>query len=68
MVHLAGTMNVNTWVVLCYNHDWRWYIEKNNPTFYKSVKIFDQEFPGDWKSAFQKINVELENKIRLLNN
>ncbi len=68
LVHLAGTMNVNTWVVLCYNHDWRWYIEKNNPTFYKSVKIFDQEFPGDWKSAFQKINVELENKIRLLNN
>ena len=67
LVHLAGTMNINTWVVLCYNHDWRWYVDKKNPTFYKSVKIFDQKFPGDWKSVFQKINFELENKIRQLN-
>ncbi len=40
IVHLAGVMNVNTWLLLGYGSDWRWSDDINNCYWYQSVKIF----------------------------
>ena len=60
LVHLAGTMNINTWLLLCYNPDWRWYIDISKSTFYETIKIFQQNRPGNWKDVFEKVNQELQ--------
>ncbi len=39
IVHLAGVMNINTWLLLGYGSDWRWSNDNNN-YWYNSVKIF----------------------------
>lgn len=64
LVHLAGTMQINTWLLLCYNPDWRWYIDINKSTFYETVKIFQQNTPGNWKDVFKKIDHELQNLFK----
>ena len=63
IAHLAGTMNINTWLALCYNPDWRWYIENKTRIFYNTIKIFQQDTPGNWESVFDKINEELNLKL-----
>ena len=56
-------MNINTWLALCYNPDWRWYIENKTQIFYNTIKIFQQDTPGNWESVFDKINEELNLKL-----
>ena len=59
IAHLAATMNINTWIALSYNPDWRWYIENKKSVFYNTLKIFQQKKPGHWKSVFDEINSSL---------
>ena len=56
IAHLAATMNINTWIALSYNPDWRWYIEIKKSVFYNTIKIFQQKKPGNWQSVFDEIN------------
>lgn len=62
LAHLAGTMNIKTYLMLSYNPEWRWYIEKHYKCFYPNMKIFQQKTFGDWKNIFHELNIEL-NKI-----
>lgn len=39
IVHLAGVMNINTWLLLGYGSDWRW-SNTDECYWYNSVKIF----------------------------
>jgi tetratricopeptide (TPR) repeat protein len=39
IVHLAGVMNINTWLLLGYGSDWRWF-NSDECSWYNSVKIF----------------------------
>ncbi|MDA9721188.1 hypothetical protein N9U51_03515, partial [Candidatus Pelagibacter sp.] len=65
VAHLAGTINKKTWLLLCYNPDWRWYIQNKSNSFYDSIKIFQQNKFGDWDNVFKSVETELE---LLLNN
>jgi tetratricopeptide (TPR) repeat protein len=38
IVHLAGIMNINTWLLLGYGSDWRWFTSDICP-WYKSVEL-----------------------------
>jgi len=59
IAHLAGTLNVNTYLLLSYNPDWRWFIELKHKCFYPSIKIIQQDKMDDWESALEKLEVEL---------
>lgn len=39
IVHIAGVMNINTWLLLGYGSDWRWFNDSTCP-WYTSIKIF----------------------------
>lgn len=41
IVHLAGVMNINTWLLLGYGSDWRWFNDNNSTVcpWYKSVQL-----------------------------
>ena len=59
IAHLAGAMNVPTWVivpVMCY---WPWAKRGNTSPWYPSVRLFRQETFGDWKKPFDEVRAAL---------
>ena len=59
IAHLAGTLKINTYLLLSYNPEWRWYIELKNRCFYPNLKIIQQEDAYSWKSAFDRLKEEI---------
>ena len=61
IAHLAGTLNVKTYLLLSFNPEWRWFIEKRYNVFYPNIKIIQQDKPGDWGTVFEKVENIINN-------
>ena len=61
IAHLAGTLNIKTYLLLSFNPEWRWFIEKKYNVFYPSIKIIQQDKPGDWRAVFEKVENMIKN-------
>ena len=60
-LHLASSLNKETWALLCIDPDWRWgELNKFNP--YNNTRIFVQEKFDDWEVVLDKVY----NQIKLL--
>ncbi len=59
VVHLAGAMDVPTWVLLPKVPDWRWMLERENTPWYSSVRLFRQSEAGNWADVIERIVSEL---------
>ena len=62
IAHLAGTLDVKTYLLLSYNPEWRWHIELKYKCFYPNINIIQQKNFNDWNGVFNKIKCELELK------
>lgn len=52
--HLAGVIeHRSAHVLVPYSSDWRWY---EAAAWYPNIKVHRQDRPGDWGSAFEKVN------------
>ncbi len=60
IVHLAGALGINTWLLLQKYPFWYWQTDGQNSIWYDSVKIYKQEENHDWQSLFLKIEEELK--------
>ncbi|MHB8578573.1 MAG: tetratricopeptide repeat protein [Ignavibacteriaceae bacterium] len=65
VVHLAGAIGKETWLLLPYFPDWRWMLDRKDSPWYPSIKLFRQPNPGDWDSVFQNVMDELKDMVRL---
>lgn len=65
VVHLAGALDVPTWVLLPYNTDWRWKLTGTETEWYKSLKLFRQKTLGNWAEVFQEMKKELLDLVKL---
>jgi len=48
VVHLAGAMGKETWLLLPYRYEWRWGLEGESNHWYDSVKVLRQRKHDDW--------------------
>ncbi len=55
VAHLAGAMGCPTWLLLPYSPDWRWLLDREDSPWYKSMRIFRQNSPGDWHELFSRV-------------
>jgi len=62
--HLAGALGVPVWVILPYNADWRWFLDRDDSPWYPTMRLFRQPEPGDWDSVITTVKQELEKIIR----
>jgi len=62
IVHLAGALGKETWVLIPYQPDWRWGINKEISEWYPSLKLFRQKTPGDWDDVIEEIYEHLKRK------
>lgn len=63
LIHLAGSLNKESFLMLPWCPEWRWFLDKSESPWYPSIKIYRQQSPGDWDSVVTQIKIALENKI-----
>lgn len=60
VAHLAGGLGVPTFLLLPYNTDWRWIIDRTDSPWYPHHHIFKQPAPFDWHSVVNAVQTYLE--------
>jgi len=48
VVHLAGAIGAEAWVLVPTPSDWRWLLERTDSPWYPSLKLFRQLRPAEW--------------------
>lgn len=72
LIHLAGSLNKQSFLMLPWRPEWRWLIGRSDSPWYPSIKIFRQKSLGDWNSVVRCIEKELlkgsfRNEVQRLN-
>jgi tetratricopeptide (TPR) repeat protein len=66
VAHLSASMNKPTWVLIPYEHCWRWLADqrKDSP-WYPSIRLFRQSKQNNWDSVIDEVVLELRKSYKL---
>ena len=59
IAHLAGTLGIETHVLLAYTPDWRWGLGTSGSVWYPSVTLHRQTTPGEWQPVLETLRTRL---------
>jgi len=59
VAHLAAALGQRVELLLPYNPDWRWLLERSDSPWYPTVHLNRQRSPGDWSSVVAALAAEL---------
>ncbi len=60
VAHLAGALAKQVWIMLPFNPDWRWLLNRDNSPWYPTARLFRQPMPGDWHGVVDKVVAALQ--------
>ena len=63
ITHLAGALGVRVWLVLPYESEWRWLLDREDSPWYPSMRIFRQSKTRDWPPVFERIATEVAREL-----
>lgn len=63
VAHLAGTLGKKTWVLLSFDSDWRWQLEREDSPWYPTIRLFRQRRPGDWQEVVERVKIALQEEL-----
>jgi tetratricopeptide (TPR) repeat protein len=56
VAHLAGAMEKPVWILVPFNPDWRWMINRGDTPWYPSARLFRQRKAGDWQNVLKEVS------------
>ena len=59
LAHLSAALGRKTWLLLPFNADWRWLLNRDDSPWYPSVTLYRQTSPGDWELVLQRLAADL---------
>ncbi len=60
IAHLAGSLGLPTWVMLCYDPYWIWGSDRDDSLWYPSIRLFRQQVVNDWQQVVRQVEVALQ--------
>ena len=61
--HLAGALGKKAWVLVPFDGDWRWLVNREDSPWYPTVRVFRQTSRGDWDGVFERVARELHAEL-----
>jgi hypothetical protein len=61
--HLAGALGVPVWVVLPFNPDWRWQLDREDSPWYPTMRLFRPRVRTKWDDVIQRVASELQKLV-----
>ena len=55
VVHLAGAIGKEAWLLLPYRYEWRWSLDGESNRWYGSVSVLRQQRIGDWDGLLDDV-------------
>jgi ADP-heptose:LPS heptosyltransferase len=59
VVHIAGAIGREVWVLLPFSPDWRWTLTGEASPWYPHARLFRQTSDGDWDSVIARVGAEI---------
>jgi tetratricopeptide (TPR) repeat protein len=59
VAHVAGALGRPALVLLPFQPDWRWMLERESSPWYPALRLFRQPSPGDWADPIARVRDEL---------
>lgn len=59
LAHLAGSMGRHCLVMLPFNPDWRWLLDREDSPWYPSIRLFRQKRLDDWTDVLREMRSAL---------
>lgn len=59
VAHLAGALGKPVWILLPFNPDWRWLLERSDTPWYASAKLYREDRLKGWDEVLASIHADL---------
>jgi hypothetical protein len=53
-----------TWILLPFNSDWRWLVERSDSPWYPTAKLYRQRQMGDWRNVLDQVRADLSERFK----
>ena len=63
VVHLAGALGREAWVLVPEPADWRWLLNRTDSPWYPTLRLFRQDRPTEWALVVVEIARNLESRV-----
>jgi hypothetical protein len=64
VAHVAGALGRPAFVMLPFQPDWRWALDREHGPWYPALRLFRQERSGDWAGVIERVRAALIATIR----
>ncbi len=59
VAHLAGAMGKPVWIMLPYNADWKWLLDRDDTPWYPSARLFRRDDRRSWADTMARVAAAL---------
>jgi len=65
VAHLAGALAKPLWLLLSYDADWRWLLNREDSPWYPTAQLFRQTEQGNWSSVIERVAAALARLVEM---